>query len=379
MEIIFWLSIVLLMYPYFFYPLIALAIGAINPKPIRRQDWLPMVTVLIPAFNEEDCIGATVQNKLEQNYPAEKIQIIVVSDGSSDSTDEIVKTFQDRGVILLRREGREGKAAALNAAIDFANGEIVVFSDANSIFNKDTIRRLVENFADSDVGYVTGSLGFITDAASASGGGAGAYIRFENFLRIAETRCGSVIGVNGGVDAIRRRLYVDTPPNLITDFILPLTVMVGGHRVVYDSRAISQEVGNTQLSSEFRMRVRVALRAMQGLSYMRRLLNPIRFPIESFCIFSHKILRYMAFLFLIAALISNVLLAKFSDFYQSLLIVQVLVYAVAVLGLLRVLPAWLRRITVVPSYLLMSYAAFALASFKFLRGDVMAIWRPRAG
>lgn len=379
METAFWVSVLLVVYPYVLYPLIVLALGWLRPRPVRARPHTPSVTVLIPAYNEADCIGATVRNKLEQNYPKEKLQIIVVSDGSSDGTDDIVRQFAGRGVQLLRREGREGKAAALNEAVRHAVGEVIVFSDANSLFDPDAVRHMVENFADRDVGYVTGSLGFLAEGASLSGSGVSAYIRYENLLRRAETNLGSIIGVNGGVDAIRRELYTDTPPQLITDFVLPLTVMAGGHRVVFDSRVTSREVANAELRSEFRMRVRVALRALQGIAYMRRLLDPLRYPLASFCLVSHKVLRYLAFVFLLVALVSNLGLALSMPLYQVLLAMHLAGYGLALIGLSTKLPPWLRRTTVVPSYLLLSYSAFAVAVFKFLRGETMATWRPRAG
>jgi cellulose synthase/poly-beta-1,6-N-acetylglucosamine synthase-like glycosyltransferase len=378
-QFLFWMCVFLVAYPYLIYPLLVKVIARLRPRPVRKAAWEPKVTVLIPAYNEASCIRATVQNKLDQSYPQNRLQIIVVSDGSDDGTDEIVREFSPQGVRLLRREGREGKAAALNEAIRHAEGEIVVFSDANSLFDTDTIRSLVENFADPEVGYVTGSLRFSTDGTSLSGDGGGAYIRYENALRSAETRLGSIIGVNGGVDAIRRVLYVDIPRQLITDFVLPLSVIAAGHRVVFDSGATSVEEANSETNSEFRMRVRVALRALQGLVYMKRLLNPFAYPLVSFCLISHKLLRYIAFLFLLVALACNFVLAMSSPFYQLLLSLHIAGYLLALVGLSRGIPPWLRRLTLVPSYLLMTYAAFAMATFKFFRGDSMAVWRPRAG
>ena len=147
-----------------------------------------MVTILIPAHNEAGFIGATVQNKLEQNYPKDKLQIVVVSDGSNDSTDDIVRQFADRGVQLLRCELREGKAAALNEAFTHALGEIIVFSDANSLFDADAIRRMVENFSDPQVGYVTGALNYFAEGSTVSSSGVDAYMRYENLLRQSRQR-----------------------------------------------------------------------------------------------------------------------------------------------------------------------------------------------
>ena len=379
MATLFWGSVFLVAYPYVVYPLLVALIGAFRPRPVAARPIESSITLLIPAYNEARHIAATVQNKLDQNYPQDKLQIIVVSDGSSDGTDEIVKGFADRGVLLLRREGREGKAAALNAAILHATGEIVVFSDANSLFDVDALTKIAANFADPEVGYVTGALRFSTSRLGVSGIGGGVYLRYENWVRRLETRAGSIIGVNGGVDAIRRALYVVIPNQLITDFVLPLSVIEAGHRVVFDATARAIEAPNEELASEFRMRVRVALRSLQGLEYMRRLLNPVRFPLPAFCLISHKALRYSGFVFMALALISNTLLAASSPFYRYLLAVHVSSYLVGLIGLVSSLPDFVRKFAVVPGYLVMSNAAFALAAFKFARGDKMATWKPRGG
>ena len=379
MATLFWVSVFLVAYPYVVYPLLVALIGAFHPRPVAARPIESSITVLIPAYNESRHIAATVQNKLDQNYPESKLEIIVVSDGSSDGTDEIVKGFADRGVLLLRREGREGKAAALNAAILHATGEIVVFSDANSLFDVDALTKIVANFADPEVGYVTGALAFSVSRLGVSGIGGGAYLQYENWVRRLETRAGSIIGVNGGVDAIRRALYVEIPKQLITDFVLPLSVIEAGHRVVFDATTRATEAPNEELASEFRMRVRVALRSLQGLEYMRRLFNPVRYPLPAFCLISHKVLRYSGFVFMVLALILNTLLAASSPFYRCLLAVHVSSYLVALIGLVPSLPDFVRKFAVVPGYLVMSNAAFALAAFKFARGDKMATWKPRGG
>ena len=365
-------------YPIVGYPLVLSAIALLRPRPVRRGEWTPSVTILVPAYNEAACIAGTIENKLALDYPAERLEITVVSDASEDGTDDIVRRYADRGVKLLRTAVRQGKAAALNEAIRHANGEIVVFSDANSTFAVDAVRRMVENFTDPRVGYVTGNLQYL-HGEEASGRGSGAYMRYENWLRRIETRVDSVIGVNGGVDAMRRRLYTAVPADQITDFVLPLRVIAAGFRVVFDERVHSSERANQELGSEFRMRVRVALRALRGLVYMRQALNVVRVPLPAFCIFSHKILRYLSFLFLAGALIINAILAARNPSYIPLLLLQVAFYALALLGLTRNLPGALRRLTALPTYFLVSNVAFGIAALRFARGDVVATWRPRAG
>src|SRR5882757_1281630 len=281
-KLFFWLSIFLILYPSVIYPCLVCLIAWIRPRPLKRRPWLPSVTVLIPAYNEAQNIAATIQNKLEQDYPSDRLEIIAISDASTDRTDDIVREFSSRNVRLIRREQREGKAAALNEAVRYASGEVLVFSDANSLFAPGAIRRMMENFADPEIGYVTGNLAYKIRNSGIAGNGCSAYMKYENAMRTLETRAASIIGVNGGVDAIRRELYRNVPRQLITDFVLPLHVISTRHRVVYDDRAHSFEVANSDLGSEFRMRVRVALRALQGITFMNRLCNPVNYPWAAF-------------------------------------------------------------------------------------------------
>jgi cellulose synthase/poly-beta-1,6-N-acetylglucosamine synthase-like glycosyltransferase len=377
-RICFWLSVFLIMYPSIIYPSLVGLLAFIRPRPLKRRSRLPSVTVLIPAHNEAQHIAATIQNKLEQDYPRDRLEIIVISDGSTDGTDDIVREFSSQNVRLIRREKREGKAAGLNESVRHARGEILVFSDANSLFAPDAIRRMMENFADPEIGYVTGNLAYKTRNAGVAGNGCSAYMKYENALRKLETRAGSIIGVNGGVDAIRRELYKDVPRQLITDFVLPLHVISTKHRVVYDERAHSFEVPNSELGSESRMRIRVALRALQGIAYMRRLCNPVRYPWAAFGLISHKIIRYLGFLFLPIAFVSNLMLAS-TPAYAVLFIAQSIVYLLALVGWRKGLPSFFRNLTLIPTYFLMTNVAFAVAAIKFLQGETMATWQPRAG
>ena len=378
MAAVFWFSLFLIVYPYAVYPLLLALWGALRARPVARSPIEPTVSVLIPAYNEADVIAATLAAMLAQDYPKDRLQILVVSDCSDDGTDDIVRSFADRGVELLRQTERGGKALGLNAAVKRARGEIVVFCDANARFAPDAVRSLVQNFADPSVGYVTGTLTVAASEGGVASGNGNAYLRFEESLRAAETRVGSVIGVNGGCDAIRRELYSDIPKELITDFVLPLRVIAAGRRVVFDPQAASLEDGNEELQSEFSMRVRVALRALQGLVHMRRLLNPLRHPAAAFTIVSHKVVRYLAFVFLATALLSNLVLAVSSPVYRVLLLLHLGCYALAACGLLGV-GRRLGIVAVAPAYLLMSYWAFAVASWRFVRGQTMATWKPRAG
>ena len=379
MDVLFWSSVFLVIYPYLVYPAGMALAGLVLRRDVRRASIEPLVTVLIPAYNEVGSISETLAHLLRQNYPRERLQILVVSDASSDGTDEIVKGFADQGVELLRQEGRGGKALALNAGARRALGEILIFCDANARFEPDAVRNLVNDFADPTIGYATGRLSLASSSGSASGGGISAYVSYENMVRAAETRVASIIGVNGGIDAMRASLYSDVSGDLISDFVLPLRVIDAGYRVVYEPGARSTEIANSLMESEFRMRVRVALRALQGLMHMRRLLNPLRHPLTSFCLISHKLLRYFGFVFLFTAAVANLWLSFESPAYRVLLGLHAGIYVLALLGVGRVGGRFFGRAAIVPAYLLLSYAAFAAATFKFMRGQTMATWQPRAG
>jgi cellulose synthase/poly-beta-1,6-N-acetylglucosamine synthase-like glycosyltransferase len=379
MKAIFWVSMFLVLYPYLIYPLVTRGIAGFSRKSIDRSVIQPYVTVLIAAYNEEECIADTIKNKLSQSYPMGKREIIVVSDGSSDRTDDIVRGFEKDGVRLVRQEPRSGKAAALNLGVRHASGEVLVFSDANSLFAENAIEEMVKNFADMSVGYVTGLLTYASQKESVSGDGCGAYMRYENWLRTIESRLGSVIGVNGGVDAMRRDLYADVPVELISDFVLPLHVISRGYRVVFDRAVRSLEVANTTIKAEFRMRVRVALRGMQGLVYMKHLLNPFRYPEAAYSIISHKILRYLAPVFMLLAMFSNVYLAVQDPMYVCILVPHVSAYVLGMVGAAVRLPGLLHKIAYVPSYFFVSNAAFLLAIGKFFLGQKMSTWKPRTG
>jgi len=377
MAILFWASLLLIIHPYVTYPLTLRLWRALRPRPVHRAPQEPSVSVLVPAYNEVEVIASTLDALLRQDYPQDKLQILVVSDCSDDGTDDAVRAYAERGVELLRQAERGGKALGLNAAVRHARGDIVIFCDANARFEPGAVRSFVQNFADPSVGYVTGQLELESPGDVVAGGGA--YLRFEEWLRASESAVASVIGVNGGCDAIRRELYSDIPRELITDFVLPLRVIAGGHRVVLDAEARSRETANAELQAEFSMRVRVALRALQGLVHMRRLLDPLRYPATAYCLVSHKVVRYLAYVFLVTALLSNLVLAASQPFYQALLLLHLACYALAACGLLGVGRKQLGMASVAPAYLLVSYWAFAVASWRFVRGQTMATWRPRAG
>lgn len=377
MELVFWSSIVLLLYIYIGYPIL-LNVLPKNKITASEFDELPTVTVIIPAFNEENVISATIQNKLDQNYPKNKVSIIVVSDESEDKTDKIVEAFSKNhnNVKLIRQIPRKGKTSGLNLAYKEISSEIIIFSDANSIFEKNAMKELVHTFSDPSVGYVTGKMVYVNADGSMVGDGCNAYMKYENHMRDLESSIGSVVGVDGGVDAIRTSLYSELRADQLPDFVQPLKIIEQHKRVVYQEKAILTEESLSDQGSEFRMRVRVSLRALWALSDMKHLLNPFIYGIFSLQLFSHKVLRYLAFVPLFFAFISNVVLLGQGAFYNLALLVQVGFYLLALYGNNNTNNN--KWIGLAHYFCLINFAA-AVASFRFFKGEKIVIWKPRQG
>lgn len=381
-DIGFWICLGLILYIYAGYPVIVFLLAIVLDRKVRKADIETGITVVIAAFNEEREIQDTVENKLAQDYPSDRLQVIVVSDGSTDRTDEIVLRLAERNegrLRFLRQEPRQGKTQALNLALRHATTDLVVFSDANSIYSPRALRALVRSFADPSVGYVTGRMVYTNPAAAGIGEGSGTYMSYENTLRTLETRLGSIVGVDGGIDAIRRELYVPMRPDQLPDFALPLSVVERGKRVVYEPGAVVYEPGLADAKAEFGMRVRVALRALWVLYDKRSLLNPLRYPLFSWQLISHKVLRYAAFAPLAGVLLFNLLLAGQHPLYTGFLALQLAACSLAALGhALRRAPVNASKL-LVPYYFVILNAACAIAFWKFLTGRKMVLWTPRQG
>lgn len=375
-ELVLWASLATVAYVYLGYPLTLALLPARKGAPGALRGRLPRVSVVIAARNEATQIADTVRNKLAQDYPPELLEVVVVSDGSDDGTDALVAAIGSERVGLLRQEPRQGKTLALNRGVPAARGEIIVFSDANSRYEPDAVRRLVAAFDDGTVGYVTGRLVYQDPGETAVGAGSGTYMQYENWLRRLESRVGSIVGVNGGVDAVRRNLYQPMRADQLPDFILPLRVVEQGYRVVYRDDALSREESLGRQDDEYRMRVRVSLRALHGLADMRRLLAP-RHGLFAFQVLVHKVLRYLLFVPLAAALIANVALLDRTP-YSWLFAAQAACYGLAAVGWasggrIRFRPVF------VPFYFCLINVAAGEALARFIKGERQVLWTPRKG
>lgn len=378
-RFIFYSSIILLIYVYLGYPVLVCTIRKLRPLAVRKGPGLPRVTILIAAYNEEKCIEETLKNKLALDYPRDLLEIIVVSDGSFDRTERIVQAYESNGVRLIRQEPRAGKTAALNLAVPQVTAEVLVFSDANSIYEPNSLRMLVRNFSDPTVGYVTGRMVYANPDGSLVGDGCTAYMRYENYLREQESRLGSVVGVDGGIDAVRRGLYVMMNPDQLPDFVLPLRVVEQGMRVVYEPEAILREPALGKEKDEYRMRVRVALRALWALFDMRHLLSPTRYGIFAWQLWSHKVLRYLCFIFLLGTYVGNLALWGDGWFYRIFFVLQNLAYASAAMPMHWFDGGGPGKIVALMRYFTLLNLAAGHAFTRFLLGHKQVLWTPRKG
>ncbi len=378
MRYLFWLSIVVVVYTYVGYPLLALLLGRLRRRRVDKGDYAPPVSILIAAHNEAQSLRATVENKLRLEYPG-PVQIIVVSDGSNDGTDDIAREFEDRGVLLLRQEPRRGKTAALNLAAEHATGDVLVFADANSIYAADALSMLTRNFRDPAVGYVTGRMIYGTHAGSAASMGCRAYMHYEDLLRRSETALGSIVGVNGGIDAVRRALFLRMRDDQLPDFVLPLHVVGCGYRVVYEPDALLHEETLTTSRAEYRMRVRVALRAWWAMFDMRRLFDPRRHGVFSLQLFSHKVLRYAVFAAVPGAYLAAAASWAGGAVYQASCLAGSALLLLAAAGWVGERLGRSSPLVSIPYYFVLINVAAAQALFKFVSGQKQVVWTPRLG
>jgi cellulose synthase/poly-beta-1,6-N-acetylglucosamine synthase-like glycosyltransferase len=373
-EIVFWLSALALLYTYAGYPLLLALVSALNPRSVRRGEFAPTVSIIITAYNEERDLPAKLENTLALDYPRELLEIIVASDCSNDRTDEIAREFGSRGVRLYRQSERLGKTAAQNAAVEQAHGEIILFSDATSLYQPDVVQAIMPSFADATVGCVAGRLEYVDASDSRVGRGARSYWSYETFLKRHESRVGSLIGASGCLYAVRRAAYVPLYHEACGDFIIATKMVEQGLRAVYEPDAVCTEETNRRSNKEFRMRVRIIAQTFTDLWRHRRMLNPVRSGFYAVQLISHKVMRYAVPVFLIALLATSGMLALRSLFYSIVLFGQVVGY-VAALGGWALDAIGIRiRLLALPHYFVLANLASLVGFYQFLRGERYASW-----
>ena len=371
MESLFFFFVFLTLYPYLFYPAAVFFLSKLLGGHWRTDEIWPEMTVVISAYNEEKVIKDKIQNTLALDYPSEKLGVLISSDGSSDRTDEIVTEIKDPRVTLLAHP-RIGKSECLNRSMASAGGEIILFTDANAMFPKDLLSKIVRNFSDPDIGLVTGG----TLYKSSEGGPASTdvYSKLEKWTKYGESLISSCVGADGAVFAIRRELYRPLKNDDINDFIIPLNVVRQGKRVVMDPDVFCLEDSTQKIRNAFRRQVRITTRTLWAIRRNVEFLNPLRYKSFSFFFFSHKIVRLSVPFFFTGALVSNLFLMARSFSYVVSMIGFGMLFT---MGALNVTGRLRGKIPSICKYFLITITAQLFGWVRMLVGIKDTIWTPQ--
>lgn len=374
-KIFLWLALGWVVYANVGYLVVLRFVALFRRRKVVQADIAPRVSLLIAARNEQEVIGAKLENALAQDYPEDKLEVIVVSDASTDRTDEIVNGYAGQGVLLNRVPEGKGKVNAINATVPLTTGEVLVFSDADSGYEPDAIRKLARNFADPQVGAVTGEERRIA-AASGEGMGEGLYAQLDNRIKRLEGQLGSMVMVNGGFFGIRRELYPFLEPHLIHDSIVPCLLKLQGYQTAYEPEAISVETYPLNSAGDFRRRIRTVLQAFYSYLAVPQALNPLRTGWYALELFSHRFTRWFVLPWLAVALIANLALASEGILYLGLLSAQLVCYGLALIGWLLDRAGKQVRLFYLPYYFVYIHLAAFVAVLQAMLGRRVATWTP---
>ena len=371
MQTAFWILIGLVGFAYVGYPMLLGILARIVRRRAKSADVTPSVTLLVPAYNEEHSLGAKLDSCMALDYPKDKLQVIVLSDGSTDGTNAVAGRYADRGVELMAFDENRGKLAVLRDGMERARGEIVAFSDAACRLMPDSLRRLVRPFADPAVGCVSGVYRVLRPERAELGSEEGFYWRYETFIKRCESDLASILGAHGSLYAIRRELCPDLAAIRINDdYEIPVKIVAGRHRAVYAPDAVACEEASEM--GGFARRVRIAVGNFRQLRLLGLLLWPPR-PWLLFEFVSHKLLRLLGPLCLALALVLNVLLLR-RPLYAGLLVAQGVFYGLALVGW----AAGGQRVRVpllkLPFYFCMVNAAYVVGLWRLVTGSGRVEW-----
>ena len=383
LKAVFFLLVFVLFYIYFGYPILLFLISVFKKNNIKMsEDYFPTVSLVIATYNEERVIEEKIKNSLNIDYPKNKLEIIIFSDSSTDRTDEVIKKYEKEGIKLIRIEGRKGKTSCQNEVVKLAKGEIIVFSDANSMYEPTAIKKIVRNFYDEKVGCVVGELKYGALNSTNIVKGENVYWNYDKILKKLESKICSVVTGNGAIYGLRKSIYVPLERNMISDFIEPLEIFKKGYRIVYEPEAAAWENTAENSQKEFGRRIRIVTRSACSLlrnNSLRELLNPFRYGIFSVQLLSHKVLRWFSGALMILIFLLNIFLlgkGTFYNFYNLTMLGQGIFYMFALWGFINEI--WLKRksakIPHVVYYFCLSCLAMLYGVVNAFKGKEMVTW-----
>ena len=369
---LFWVSLFAVFYTYVAYPALLWVWGrGRRPRQYEPMD-LPVISIMISAYNEEQYIERKIQNALSVDYPKEKMRVVVISDGSSDKTLEIANNFNDDRLKVIEVVDRKGKPNALNQGLRYAIGDVLVFTDANVFFEKESIRALLAPLSDPRCGAVSGCVELVA-IEDDEPLGEGAYMKYERFIQSYESLLHTMVGIDGGMFAIRRKYVTEVPKGIILDdFYLAMRAIANNARIAFEPKATAKELVPASVSQEFRRKTRIAAGGFQVLRYIEFLRRPFKDVKATLFFVSHKLLRWFSPFFLISLFFTSALLMS-SAVFALFLWLQIALYGLALIGLF--FPRLRERTLVyVPYYFVAMNAAFFVGFWKYLFGMQKVTW-----
>ncbi|MBO8092484.1 MAG: glycosyltransferase family 2 protein [Prosthecochloris sp.] len=382
---LFWACLGLIIYTYIGYGMLVwllLKAGVGTASRTDRQGFEPDVTLLIAAYNEKEWIAEKVANCRELDYPENKLRIMFVTDGSTDGTPDILRSYP--GITVLHEPQRGGKTAALNRAMDFIETPLVIFTDANTMLNSDAVRNMVRHYNDPSVGCVAGEKRIRqSEKDAASGAGEGMYWKYESFLKKNDSRLWSAVGAAGELFSIRTELFEKLESDtLLDDFMISLRIAARGYRVIYEPDAYAIEAPSAGLQEEMKRKIRICAGGIQSVIRLRQLLNPFRHPLLWFEYISHRVLRWtLTPLALAGLLVVNILLVNEHLFFQLFLGAQLMFYLMALAGWIVEQRKIRFKLLFIPLYFSMMNIAVFIGCYRYMTGRQSAMWEKarRAG
>ena len=372
LEFVFWCSVAVVLYTYAGHPLLLFIIAKIFPRKWKRQEISSSVVVYVSAYNEEKAIGTKIINLLNQDYAGD-YKIVIANDGSSDRTAEIVKSFSDQRIVLYDFKDNRGKAAMQNEIVPKLDSEIVIFSDSTSSWSNDTLKNIVANFADQEVGCVAVDLLFVKEKDGAIEKGQGAYWKYESFLRKYGALVKTNIVASGTTYAIRKKLFLGADMDVGEDLTNPLQVAIQGKRVIFVPDIVIEEKSTSSHKNEYKMRTRIAVRNITGLFKYWMYLNP-KYGFAAYQFFLHKYCRVLCWFPMVLVFLMNLLLLH-KEIYIYILFFQLAFYCMALWGFWIEKNGGKTRAAYIPYYFsLLNYACF-VGFIKYCRGVRKATWK----
>lgn len=372
-EILFWLSLLGIIYAYFGYPVVLAIWGTfVSALPAKEEDgFYPDISIIIPAYNEEAVIEKKIENTLALKYPKEKVELIVVSDGSSDNTNSIVSELAKKhGFHFIEVSERQGKANAVNTGLSAATSDIIIFSDSSIMLDSTALEEIVKGFSDKKVGLISGE-----DHIPDDDGGEGLYGKYELFLRNQESKIGSIVGASGSFYAQRKELCLPFMEGLAPDFLSVLNTVEKGYRAITEPCAFGTMSALKSTKDEFRRKTRTLIRGMTTLWHKRKLMSLVKYKGFAVVLISHKLLRWLVPIFMLVVFFTNMFLLG-SFFYINVFLMQIVFYSIAVAAWKEVGNISEKVYGKIPLYFCSVNYAIFYAWFKYILGARQEIWEP---